>query len=357
MHPFGGTQICPRCSKAVYAAEQVMGPGRKLYHKPCLSCMMCKKRLDSYTLLEHDQEPYCKSCYSKNFSTRDLRQANLPVREASVSPTPASPPTTSAPPLPPRVTSPIRRPNTGNLSSLPRLKPTHSLASPTSSTLPQSIHQPLSAVAETEPSNVDGEHDPVSGAEESTVAPTDSSPSPALNRPAPPLPERPPHRPSSSVSSLSSVTSSTSDSKRFANPPFSTTFGRDNNTTSAALSLLEKEGINPLVQSTTGTRYGAALGGKVTINMTGMTTSGSPRKWGTETPTCPKCSQRVYFAEQVKAVGKTWHKNCLRCRECNTLLDSSRLRDHDDVPFCVRCYGKLHGPQGSGYALLGKAGS
>jgi hypothetical protein len=23
MHPFGGTPICPRCSKAVYAAEQV----------------------------------------------------------------------------------------------------------------------------------------------------------------------------------------------------------------------------------------------------------------------------------------------------------------------------------------------
>lgn len=26
MHPFGGTPICPRCSKAVYAAEQVRTP-------------------------------------------------------------------------------------------------------------------------------------------------------------------------------------------------------------------------------------------------------------------------------------------------------------------------------------------
>ncbi|KAG1852616.1 hypothetical protein C8R48DRAFT_611678 [Suillus tomentosus] len=56
MHPFGGTPICPRCNKAVYAAEQVMGPGRKLYHKPCLACTTCSKRLDSFTLLEHDQE-------------------------------------------------------------------------------------------------------------------------------------------------------------------------------------------------------------------------------------------------------------------------------------------------------------
>ncbi|KAI0087599.1 hypothetical protein BDY19DRAFT_954528 [Irpex rosettiformis] len=32
MHPFGGTPICPRCNKAVYAAEQIMGPGRKVRH-------------------------------------------------------------------------------------------------------------------------------------------------------------------------------------------------------------------------------------------------------------------------------------------------------------------------------------
>ena len=44
---------------------------------------------------------------------------------------------------------------------------------------------------------------------------------------------------------------------------------------------------------------------------------------------------------QVKAVGKTYHKACLRCNECRTGLDSTRLRDHDGIPFCVRCYGKV----------------
>lgn len=109
----------------------------------------------------------------------------------------------------------------------------------------------------------------------------------------------------------------------------------------------------PLVRMPTGTRYGAALGSAVGVQITG---GGSPSKWGTGTPSCPRCGKSVYFAEQVKAVGKTYHKGCLRCTECSTLLDSSRLRDHDGDPLCVRCYGKLHGPQGAGYALLGKAG-
>lgn len=105
MHPFGGTPVCPRCEKAVYAAEQVSrwyyiflhnldfsrswAPAeRRVYSplphstliniifsalsqgklvnpmvivvfnivQPCLKCSTCNKRLDSYTLLEHDQE-------------------------------------------------------------------------------------------------------------------------------------------------------------------------------------------------------------------------------------------------------------------------------------------------------------
>lgn len=92
------------------------------------------------------------------------------------------------------------------------------------------------------------------------------------------------------------------------------------------------------------------------IDTTKTSAVSSARKWNVETPICPKCSNRVYFAEQVKAVGKTWHKICLRCQECNTILDSNRLRDHNGIPFCVRCHGKLHGPRGGGYALLGKAG-
>ena len=83
-----------------------------------------------------------------------------------------------------------------------------------------------------------------------------------------------------------------------------------------------------------GTRYGVAL--------TGQPTGGSSaRNWGGRTPSCGRCGKSVYFAEQVKAVSKTYHKGCLRCAECNTLLDSTRLTEKDGEPLCRRCYGKV----------------
>jgi len=119
-----------------------------------------------------------------------------------------------------------------------------------------------------------------------------------------------------------------------------------------ALSIGGTRRVAPLVASSTGTRYGAALSGEFRSTPTG----GAARQWGGGTPQCPGCNKSVYFAEQVKAIGKTWHKECLRCSECSTFLDSSRLTEKDGNPLCRRCYNKLHGPAGSGYALLGKAG-
>jgi hypothetical protein len=54
---------CAKCGKSVYVAEQVIGPSSKPYHKPCLVCSYCDKRLDSTLLLEHDGLPYCKNCH------------------------------------------------------------------------------------------------------------------------------------------------------------------------------------------------------------------------------------------------------------------------------------------------------
>lgn len=44
-------------------AEQVIGPYSKPYHKPCLTCIVCNKRLDSTLLVEHEGEPFCKNCH------------------------------------------------------------------------------------------------------------------------------------------------------------------------------------------------------------------------------------------------------------------------------------------------------
>jgi len=120
-------------------------------------------------------------------------------------------------------------------------------------------------------------------------------------------------------------------------------------------SVLNK--ASPLASTSTGTPMGLATGTRYGAALMGQQTGGSmARAWGAATPTCGKCGKNVYFAEQVKAAGKTYHKGCLRCAECNTLLDSTRLTEKDGSLLCRRCYGKLHGPQGSGYALLGKAG-
>lgn len=107
-------------------------------------------------------------------------------------------------------------------------------------------------------------------------------------------------------------------------------------------SMLSK--ASPLASTSTGTPMGGGFvsGTRYGVALTGQRTGGSmARAWGASTPTCGKCGRNVYFAEQVKAAGKTFHKGCLRCAECNTSLDSTRLTEKDGRPLCRRCYGKV----------------
>lgn len=351
MHPFGGTPICPRCSKAVYAAEQVMGPGRKLYHKPCLACTTCNKRLDSLTLLEHDQEPYCKTCHVRNFGTRDLRHANLPHRNdmATPPPLPASPARSSFPAptfmrggsvdLSQRqgALSPVGAHNTGTgrytngvMSPPPILKANSALPArynrspinPTVELSSETANQPDNTILHQKEV---GEETPA----ESTSPPALTFTGTATSTVR--IGDMPRTVPLSPTKSASNGTSATSTPKL----------------SSVTIARSTSSPMTPLHQTSTGTRYGVAFG-----------SGGTPVKVFSAgaTPMCPRCGKNVYFAEQMKAIGKTWHKGCLRCNECNTLLDSTRLTEKDGDPLCHRCYSKLHGPAGSGYALLGKAG-
>ncbi|KAG5646147.1 hypothetical protein DXG03_004200 [Asterophora parasitica] len=350
MHPFGGTQICPRCSKAVYAAEQVMGPGRKLYHKPCLACTTCNKRLDSYTLLEHDQQPYWYFLFlADSISTEPASTANPATYGTSARETYVMP--TSHTANPPRLA-------TLGISSSdapqPLLRPNRTLAtSPVSASFPRAAEalvadpeQPLSDVdieSQEKRDQFDARPSTPIVSPVRSGTPSNSGRFGGLPRTVPltPTRSRPGHFPSNSVGST----------------PAQFTGGTPAHSTGAIqFTGGSPAPVSPIKQTATGTRYGVALGGTMPVQFTGGM-GGSPRKWGAaSTPTCPRCGKSVYFAEQVKAVGKTFHKHCLRCAECSTLLDSSRLRDHDGEPLCMRCYGKLHGPQGGGYALLGKAG-
>lgn len=68
--------ICTGCKKAVYAAELVLGAGNK-YHKMCLKCCQCGKRLDSTNMVDRDFDLYCRGCYSKSFGPKGYGYGNL----------------------------------------------------------------------------------------------------------------------------------------------------------------------------------------------------------------------------------------------------------------------------------------
>ncbi|XP_042346776.1 cysteine and glycine-rich protein 3 [Plectropomus leopardus] len=77
---FGCSDRCPRCSKAVYAAEKVMGAG-KPWHKTCFRCVLCGKSLESTTVTDKDGELYCKVCYAKNFGPKGFGLGNEAMLE------------------------------------------------------------------------------------------------------------------------------------------------------------------------------------------------------------------------------------------------------------------------------------
>jgi hypothetical protein len=57
---------CPRCSKNVYFAEMIQGPGGSKYHKLCFRCSDCDKSLDSMnSCVTTENVLLCKTCYSK----------------------------------------------------------------------------------------------------------------------------------------------------------------------------------------------------------------------------------------------------------------------------------------------------
>ncbi|KAF7970402.1 hypothetical protein HWV62_24201 [Athelia sp. TMB] len=248
------------------------------------------------------------------------------------------------PPVPPRrAPSPVRTNRTGTragrASPSPILRPNRAL-SPTATTFLQRRNTIPTPESEEDALEAEEKEDTFDEPVVSQVAPTFTGTATNVGRATTGFPRTVPLSPSKTGSYAAPVEAPRS-------PTRSATLGRANSTASPR--SFEQAVSTPLTQTATGTRYGMAL--------LGGTPTGSPaRQWGGGTPQCPKCGKSVYFAEQVKATGKTWHKACLRCVECGTTLDSKKLTEKDGEPHCHRCYGRLHGPQGGGYALLGKAG-
>ena len=85
---------------------------------------------------------------------------------------------------------------------------------------------------------------------------------------------------------------------------------------------------------------------------------------------CPRCSKTVYSAEEVKAVGRSFHKRCYTCAKCKGSISAGRYSEHEGElydnskrpmkqmsrimsPFTrvLDCYQRLFGPRGVGFGI------
>jgi hypothetical protein len=55
---------------------------------------------------------------------------------------------------------------------------------------------------------------------------------------------------------------------------------------------------------------------------------------------CAVCNKSVYAMELAKAVGKTYHKTCLKCNSCKKTLSNGNWSDRGSDVYCNACYEK-----------------
>lgn len=65
---------------------------------------------------------------------------------------------------------------------------------------------------------------------------------------------------------------------------------------------------------------------------------------------CPRCGKNVYFAEEILALKRKWHRLCFKCCECNKSLQPGMCNEHENSLYCSSCYGRKFGPKGYGFA-------
>ena len=94
------TSKCPVCDKSVYKMEEILAMN-KSWHKSCFTCGAqkgdgCKRTMQSGTFLDHDNTPYCNTCYNKNFKQKGYGYGSAGLSTASSSNTTTGSSTSSA---------------------------------------------------------------------------------------------------------------------------------------------------------------------------------------------------------------------------------------------------------------------
>ena len=305
---------------------QVIGPNSTPYHKSCLVCTACNKRLDSTLLVEHDGLPVCRNCHRSHLGQGKGGFAKaVPVRATL----PTSPPRrtlelddkdqlassitgisissrgTQSPPT--KAATPLHSVDDAiaSGSQLPTI-------TPKSAALRQHMQGITQAVNGDSASRDEGGH---------TMSVAQSS-SRRLPSPVRRTPVSSPANNYKTANSDSPRTPSTLPGNGMASSPFRNQYSSPASTPS---------------------RLGNAI--------------------GSGTPLCARCRKPAYFAEAVQGAttgGRVWHRACLKCEGCGTTLQKGTLEEGPPEEadkhgqgmgtFCKACYKRFFGPRGIGNA-------
>lgn len=88
------------------------------------------------------------------------------------------------------------------------------------------------------------------------------------------------------------------------------------------------------------------------INSSSLSSSSSFKMFNNSTNVCPRCSKTVYSAEEVKAIGKSFHKRCYTCANCKSSINAGRYSEHEGEIYDNNCYQRLFGPKGISTATI-----
>jgi len=68
-----GAPVCPNCTKRIYPTEIISAAGRQ-YHKQCIICKKCSRKITPGSQLDHKEDIYCKNCYNEEFVDSDTQK-------------------------------------------------------------------------------------------------------------------------------------------------------------------------------------------------------------------------------------------------------------------------------------------
>ncbi|KAL3841671.1 hypothetical protein ACJMK2_019785 [Sinanodonta woodiana] len=286
---------CPRCGHRVYFAEEQRALG-KLWHKLCFKCATCNKLLDSTTCTEHEGEAFCKACYGRLFGPKGYGFAGgasgLSANADYVTQEPTSFAQAQAAPMLQRNDSSSRW---GGSDACPRCGKAVYFAEEVRA-IQRKWHKLCLRCA-----NCD--------------------------------------------KLLDSYTVTEHEGDAFCKACYGKKFGPKGYGFAGGASGLSMDTGVPYEISTDNVSYLAQAQAAPILE---ANNSAGGRFGGGDS--CSRCGKAVYFAEEARALGKKWHRLCLRCANCNKGLDSTTCTDHEGEVYCKSCHSKLFGPKGYGYA-------